>query len=103
MGVSVQWANTHDNALLYAAYHHGLLVTGIVGVLMVGLFVRRCRGSGGLADRGLVVVGLLGAAVVDLAYPPVPGINIACIYGMLLGTLLNRELSMPRSRRRLES
>ena len=69
MAVSAQWANTHDNALLYAAYHHGLLVTGIVLAITAWLVMRRLRGRGGVADRGLVAVALLGMAVVDLGVP----------------------------------
>jgi hypothetical protein len=28
--------------------------------------------------------------MIDLSYPPVPGINIACVYGMFLGILFGR-------------
>jgi hypothetical protein len=82
--------NTHDNAVLYMAYHHGWLATWVVGSALLWLLLRRLLRERGLLARIQVCTALLGVMVIDLAYPPVPGINIACIYGMFLGILFGR-------------
>jgi hypothetical protein len=38
--------------------------------------------------------------LIDMIYPPVPGINEAGIYGLFLGTLLNPSALRPLARRR---
>jgi hypothetical protein len=104
-GVSSKGGNTHDNAVLYAAYHHGLLMTGFVTLPLAWLLLHRLRIERGLLGGVHVVVAVMGVVMVDMIYPPVPGINVACIYGLFLGTLLNpaalRPLPVPpRGRRR---
>lgn len=88
-GVATKDANTHDNTVLYAAYHHGLLVTGLIIVLLTWLLLHRLRIEPGLLGRLYILVAIAGVIMVDMIYPPVPGINVACIYGLFLGTLLN--------------
>jgi hypothetical protein len=83
-------ANTHDNAVLYMAYHHGLLMTACLAMVIGWLFLRRLAGEASGLSRAQLVVAVLGILSIDLVYPPVPGINIACVYGLFLGTLLNR-------------
>jgi hypothetical protein len=89
-GVAPSMGSTHDNAVLYMVYHHGWLATWAVGSGLLWLFVRRLLRERGLIRRIQVCTAVLGVMVIDLAYPPVPGINIACIYGMFLGILFGR-------------
>jgi hypothetical protein len=97
-GVHPRNGNTHDNALLYMVYHHGWLATWVVGSVLVWLLVRRFQAERTLLARLEVCAAVVGIVVIDLAYPPVPGINIAGIYGMFLGILLGkgRVLSVRR-------
>jgi hypothetical protein len=87
--------NTHDNAVLYAAYHHGLLATGLLVLLSCWLLLRRLRIERGLGARTQILVAVAGVALIDMIYPPVPGINVAGIYGLFLGTLLNPAALRP--------
>lgn len=89
-GVDPRNGNTHDNALLYMTYHHGWLATWFVGSVLLWLLVRRLQAERTLLARLEVCAAVVGIMVIDLAYPPVPGISIAGIYGMFLGLLLGR-------------
>jgi hypothetical protein len=79
-------------------YHHGWLATWAVGSVLLWLLVRRLYAERTLLARLEVCAAVVGIVVIDLAYPPVPGINIAGIYGMFLGILLGkgRVLSVRR-------
>jgi hypothetical protein len=97
-GALGEWGNTHDLAILYMAYHHGLLITGSLVAAAIFLVFRRLRSANNGLDRAYVLTALMGIVVIDLAYPPIPGINIACIYGLFLGLVLNhRSMRAPRS------
>lgn len=89
-GVDPRNGNTHDNALLYMTYHHGWLATWVVGSVLLWLLVRRFQAERTLLARLEVCAAVVGIVAIDLAYPPVPGINIAAIYGMFLGILLGK-------------
>jgi hypothetical protein len=88
-------ANTHDNAVLYAAYHHGLLATGALVLMLSWLLLHRLRMDRGLIGKTQVLVAVAGVMLVDMVYPPVPGINEAAIYGLFLGTLFNPAALRP--------
>ena len=90
-GASGESGNTHDMAVLYMAYHHGLLITGLLTCFAIFLVYRRLKFARGGIDRAYVITALIGILAIDLAYPPVPGINIALVYGMFLGLLLNQK------------
>jgi hypothetical protein len=98
-GVNPLNGNTHDNALLYMTYHHGWLATWVVGSVLLWLLVRRFYAERTLLARLEVCAAVVGIAVIDLAYPPVPGINIAGIYGMFLGVLLGKGRGLSVRRR----
>jgi len=101
--VASQGGNTHDNAVLYAAYHHGLLMTSLLALVFVWLLLHRLRIERRLLGRLHVLVAVMGVVLVDMIYPPVPGINVACIYGLFLGVLFNpglRPLPVPPRGRR---
>lgn len=87
--------NTHDNAVLYAAYHHGLLATGVLMLVLCSLLLHRLRSERGLDAQTQILVAVAGVALIDMIYPPVPGINVAGIYGLFLGTLLNPAALRP--------
>jgi len=89
-GVDPLNGNTHDNALLYMTYHHGWLATWVVGSVLLWLLLRRLQAEPTLLGRLEVGTAVLGVVLIDLVYPPVPGINIAGVYGMFLGILLGR-------------
>ena len=97
-------ANTHDNAVLYAAYHHGLLMTALATAIMALLLLHRLRMQRGIVGKLQVLIAVAGVVLIDMIYPPVPGINVAGIYGLFLGILLNpaslRPLPSVRARRR---
>ncbi|MGI8785234.1 MAG: hypothetical protein ACR2L2_16470, partial [Acidobacteriota bacterium] len=93
--VSSEGGNTHDNAVLYAAYHHGLLMTGLVALLVAWLILHRLRMERGLLGKIQIAIALGGVFMVDMIYPPVPGTNVAAIYGLFLGTLLNPAARRP--------
>ena len=88
-------AHTHDNAVLYAAYHHGLLATGVLMLVLCSLLLHRLRSERGLDAQTQILVAVAGVALIDMIYPPVPGINVAGIYGLFLGTLLNPAALRP--------
>jgi hypothetical protein len=97
-------ANTHDNSVLYAAYHHGLLMTGLVALMVAWLVLHRLRMERSLLGKVQVGIAFAGVFIIDMIYPPVPGINVAATYGLFLGTLLNpaalRPLRAARAARR---
>jgi hypothetical protein len=99
-GVESKAAHTHDNAVLYAAYHHGLLMTGVVTIVFGWLLLHRLRIEAGVVGKLHVMVAVAGVMLIDMIYPPVPGINEAGIYGLFLGTLLNPSALRPLARRR---
>jgi hypothetical protein len=96
--VALRWriapkdANTHDNAVLYAAYHHGLIATVLTALVLGWLLLRRLLVERGILGLASVIVAVGGVVLIDMIYPPVPGINIACVYGLFLGSLLNRSI-----------
>jgi hypothetical protein len=100
-GVDPRNGNTHDNALLYMIYHHGWLATWVVGSVLLWLLVRRLQSERTLLSRLEVCAAVVGIVAIDLAYPPVPGINIAGIYGMFIGLLLGKGRVLSVRRRRL--
>jgi len=98
-GVHPANGNTHDNALLYMTYHHGWLATWAVGSVLLWLLLRRLQAEPTLLGRLEVGTAVLGVVLIDLVYPPVPGINIAGVYGMFLGILLGRGRVLSLRRR----
>lgn len=100
--ISAQNANTHDNSVLYAAYHHGLLMTGLLALIVVFLLLHRLRIERSFVGFAQVLLGVSGVVMTDMIYPPVPGISVAVIYGLFLGALLNpaREPVPMRTTRR---
>ena len=90
--IATKDANTHDNAVLYAAYHHGLIATVLTAMVLGWLLLRRLLVERGILGIASVIVAVGGVVLIDMIYPPVPGINIACIYGLFLGSLLNRSI-----------
>ncbi len=86
-GVDPRNGNTHDMMILYMVYHHGvfgaLLWFGYTGMLLLN----RWNTVSGVGNKALFLLPVAGLIIIDLVFPPVPGVGMSFTYGALLGVV----------------